>query len=465
MNIPLSIGHYKGRSGAANAMELVNMILEADSEGGAAPYTLFGTPGCKEYIDTGVIGSGRGGFSIPGKVLFVVGNYVFLINTSSQTAAHIYTISTTSGAIQWAENPDQVMFVDGTYGYVYTKSTQVVAKITDGDFPTPLSCTFKDGFGVVVAADSGKFFVSAIGDFTSWDALAFATAEYEPDNLVSCLASHESLFAFGSKTTQTYYNSGNSSFPFDNRQGANLQIGCGATNSPAKGENIIFWLDNHGIVRKLDGYSQQIISTRQIDYMISKLSTFADARGFVYVQEGKTFYVLIFPTDGLSLVYDMSVGGWHKRASYANDGLWRAAWIAQEGSLILAGDHSNGKIYQLDPDTFTDNSFPIKWHFTLQNINSEDQMLAHEMLSLKIDGGVGLSSGDDPKLWMTYSDDNGHTWSREKWRSMGKIGEYSKRIKFFNLGRSRGRIYKFSGTDPVRKLIVSAKLKGRELGY
>ncbi len=29
------------------------------------------------------------------------------------------------------------------------KATGAFATITDGDFPVPLSCTFKDGFGVV----------------------------------------------------------------------------------------------------------------------------------------------------------------------------------------------------------------------------------------------------------------------------------------------------------------------------
>ena len=465
MNIPLTIGHYKGRSGAANAMELVNMMVEPDTQGGAAPYTLFGAPGCLEYVDTGYIGHGRGGFSIPGKILCVIGAKFYSIDTSTAGATYVGELNTSTGAVQWAENPDEVMLIDSTNGYVYTKATGVLAEITDGDFPVPLSCTFKDGYGVVVQASTGKFYVSAINDFTSWDALDFTTAEYEPDNLVSCLSSHDSLFAFGQKTIQTYYNSGNSSFPFDNRPGANLQIGCGATNSPAKGENIIFWLDNHGIVRKLDGYNQSIISTRQIEYLISRLTTFADARGYTYVQEGKTFYVLIFPTNSLALIYDMATDQWYKRTSYAYDGMWRPSWIAQEKNLVLAGDFSNGKIYKLDPMTYTDNTYPIRWAFTLQNINSEDEMIAHEMLSLKIDGGVGLEDGIDPQMWMTYSDDNGHTWSKEKWRSMGKIGEYNTRIKFFNLGRSRGRVYKFGGTAPVKKVVISATLKGRPLGY
>lgn len=461
MNIPLTIGHYKGRSGAANAMELINLMVEGDQQGGATPYSLTGTPGCDIYIDTGIKGDGRGGFSYPGFVLAVVDTSLVLVTISTGSSVVVGSLYTSTGTIQWAENPTQIMFIDGTYGYVFTKATKVLVGITDTDFPTPLSCTFKDGYGVVVDSGTGKIYVSDINDFTSWDALSFTTAEYEPDNLVSVISSHDSLFAFGAKTIQTYYNSGNATYPFDNRPGANLQIGCGSTHSVARGENVIFWLDNHGLVRKIDGYSQIIISTRQIEYTISQLSTISDAKGFVYVQEGKTFYVLIFPTDKVALVYDMSTEQWHKRNSYEDE--WRVSWIAQDGLTVLAGDIDNGKIYQLDTSVYTDNLQTIKWTFTLQNINSDDEMIEHQMLSLKIDGGVGI--GDDPVLWMTYSDDNGHTWSREKWRSMGKIGEFDKRIKFWNLGRSRSRVYKFAGTAPVKRVIISAKLIGRPLGY
>lgn len=467
MNIPLSFGDYEGRSGSANASSMVNMMVETDSEGGAAPYHIVGTPGCKEFAYVGIAGEGRGGFRGNGYILAVVGMFMYSIDTDTGNSSLVGQLETTTGCVQWAENPEQIMVVDCTNGYVYTKATKVLKKITDADFPVPTSCAFKDGYGVVVEADTGKFFVSGINDFFSWGALAFTTAEYEPDNLVSCLASHDSLYAFGVDTTQTYYNSGNSSFPFDNRQGANMQIGCGATGSPAKGENIIFWLDSHGIVRKIDGYAQQIISTRQIEYKISQLDAFSDARGFVYTQEGHTFYVLIFPDSDLTLVYDLSTGMWHDRKSYASMSRWRPAWVVQEGKKVFAGDYSNGKVYQLDSETYTENAEALRWEFTLQNINTDRHMIIHNMLELHIESGVGIATGQgsDPMLWMTYSDDDGKTWSREKWRSMGKIGEFKKRIKFFGLGRSRSRVYKIGGSDPVKRVIISARLDGQTLGY
>jgi hypothetical protein len=467
MNIPLTLGNYVGRSGAANAMELVNLMVESDQQGGSAPFTLVGTPGCSEFGNSGTIGEGRGGFQIPGKVLFIVDKEVYTIDTTTAAISAVGTLTTTNGATFWSENPTQVLLTDGAKGYVYTKANGTFNAITDPDFPVPKASCFKDGWGVVVEASTGKFYVSALNDFTSWGTLDFTTAEYEPDNLVTAISSHDSLYALGTKTTQTYYNSGNSYFPFDNRAGANMTIGCGATSSPAKGKNLLFWLDEDGIVRMIDGYAQSTVSTRQIEYIIANLVTYADARGFVYTQEGHLFYVLIFPTDKLTLIYDTSTLQWHKRTSYANDGPWRPGWIVREGKTILAGDRTNGKIYKLDPDTYTDDGQPIRWEFTLQNVNSENKMIVHDWLELKIQSGVGLVSGQgsDPKLWMTYSDDDGASWSREKWKPMGKMGERQRRIRWPSLGRSRGRIYKFGGTDPVKKLIVNANLEGRVLGY
>jgi hypothetical protein len=163
----------------------------------------------------------------------------------------------------------------------------------------------------------------------------------------------------------------------------------------------------------------------------------------------------------------MSTDQWHERSSYPNDKIWRAYWVTQYGSLVLAGDRSNGKIYKLDTSVYTDNLEPIRINFTLKNVNSERFMIMHSLLELHLEAGVGLVSGqgDDPVIWMVYSDDDGQTWSHEKFRSLGKIGEYYERIKFYALGRSRSRVYSFFSSDPVKIVVSSARLEGKRLGY
>lgn len=467
MNIPLTLGHYDGRSGAANGSEAVNVMVEMDEQGGKQMYHLLGTPGCVEFTDTKYTLEGRGGYTIPGKVLFVIGSRLYSAETGDSAVTWVGSLETSTGTVQWAEGPSEILIIDGVSGYVYTKSTETIAKITDPDFPTPKACAFKDGYGVVVEASSGRFSVSEINDFTSWDTLAFTTAEFEPDNLVSCLSDQNSLIAFGEKTIQTYYNSGNSTFPMENRSGSSIHVGCASVNCPARGNNVVFWLDNTGMVRKLEGFTQSIVSTRQIDYLIAQLSDISDSKGFVYAQEGHTFYVLDFPTDELTLVYDLSTQQWHKRTSYASHGIWRPAWIAHDGTTVYAGDRNNGKVYTLDTNAFTDNNEPSSWAFTLQTISQDENPIVHDALKLYIHSGSALSTGQgsDPQFWMQYSDDSGKTWSRERWRSMGKIGEYNTKINYNNLGRSRHRIYRFGGTDPVLRLAVSASLTGRALDY
>jgi hypothetical protein len=58
---------------------------------------------------------------------------------------------------------------------------------------------------------------------------------------------------------------------------------------------------------------------------------------------------------------------------------------------------------------------------------------------------------------LRWSDDGGHTWSSEHWKSMGAIGKFGKRTIWRRLGATmkiRDRVYEVSGTDPVRIYIM-----------
>ena len=62
---------------------------------------------------------------------------------------------------------------------------------------------------------------------------------------------------------------------------------------------------------------------------------------------------------------------------------------------------------------------------------------------------------------LRWSDDGGHTWSSEHWKSMGRIGETDVRVIWRRLGMTtkiRDRVYEVSGTDPVQIAIMGAEL-------
>jgi hypothetical protein len=59
---------------------------------------------------------------------------------------------------------------------------------------------------------------------------------------------------------------------------------------------------------------------------------------------------------------------------------------------------------------------------------------------------------------LRYSEDQGQTWSSERWATVGALGHFSTRPQWHRLGSSRARVYEMAGTDPVRIVIDNLQL-------
>lgn len=61
----------------------------------------------------------------------------------------------------------------------------------------------------------------------------------------------------------------------------------------------------------------------------------------------------------------------------------------------------------------------------------------------------------DPQWRLNVSDDGGRTWSTlVKPRSIGKLGEYQRRLRWLKMGQARERMVRLECTDPVRRNII-----------
>ena len=95
-------------------------------------------------------------------------------------------------------------------------------------------------------------------------------------------------------------------------------------------------------------------------------------------------------------------------------------------------------------------------------------MLAEDGDVITTESGVAIyattspvTQGVNPQIMLRWSDDGGHTWTGDRWASMGKIGEYGTRVIWRRLGMTtkiRDRVYEISGTDPVKVDIMGAEL-------
>jgi hypothetical protein len=125
----------------------------------------------------------------------------------------------------------------------------------------------------------------------------------------------------------------------------------------------------------------------------------------------------------------------------------------------IVGDFQNGLLYQLSMDTFTDYYQPIKRQRAGQVINKDRIKVSHHSFEIDMEVGAGLDAlvqGSEPIGLLDWSDDGGHTWSNYHKMSLGKIGEFTRRVKWNRLGMSRNRVYRFTISDPIKIVIFGA---------
>jgi hypothetical protein len=500
MKTPILGSSYIVRSVNAADNRMVNLFPEIIADGGKEPAFLQRAPGLRELVrfPTGPI---RG--------LWTFGNYAYAV-----AGGRFYKIDSDwnyvdkgavlgSSPVNMVDNGTQLFIAAGAYGYIYNANTDVFAEITDPDFAGAVGVGFLDGYFVFNEPNSQKFWVTSLYDGTSVDPLDFASAEGSPDDLVTLIVDHREVWLFGQTSVEVWYNAGLPDFPLARIQGAFNEIGCQAPYSVAKLDNALFWLGKdargNGVVYRSKGYTGERVSTHAVEWQIQQYTTLADAVAYTYQQDGHAFYVLNFPTANTTWVYDVATGVWHERAGWENSNFTRHRGQCQMNynNEIVVGDYVSGVLYAYDMSVYTEADTIQKWLRSWRALPTGQNNLkrtAQHSLQLDCESGVGLSGstvesefvlaaesdelilteadkligcgstfvqGADPQVMLRWSDDGGHTWSNEHWKSMGKIGQYGTRVIWRRLGmtlRLRDRVYEISGTDPVKIAIMGAEL-------
>ena len=473
MKSPILGASYVTRSVNAADSRMVNMFPEVIPEGGLEPAFLQRAPGLAflQTVGTGPI-RGLWAHQTNGSDFYVVsGNAVYKLTSTTATPTLLGSVNGT-GPVSIADNGTQIVFACNPDAFVYNETLGTFAQIVDPDFPGAQMVAYLDGYFVFNQPNSQLIWVTQLLDGTQIDPLDFASAEGSPDGVVALIVDHRELWVFGTDSTEVWYDAGLADFPLARIQGAFNEIGCVAPYSVAKMDNSLFWLGTdargQGIVYRANGYTGSRVSTHAVEWQIQQYATISDAVAYTYQQDGHSFYVLNFPTANTTWVFDAATQAWHERAGLVNGLFVRQRANNQCNFLgtIVVGDFENGNIYALDLDTFEDNGSPQRWLRSWRALptgQNNFKRTAQHSLQLTCETGVGLATGQgsDPQVMLEWSDDGGHTWSNEHWASMGAIGGYSTRVIWRRLGMTmklRDRVYRVSGTDPVRLFVTGAEL-------
>lgn len=317
---------------------------------------------------------------------------------------------------------------------------------------------FMDGFFLWNDPNnSGRFFKSKGYDGTDIDALEFATAERSPDELEGLLKTDRILWLVGKTTAEAWHNSGAADFPFEPIQSGFSEWGTAALYSLIETAGLAFWIsqneEGNGMVIMANGLQIGIISTPEIAAEIAAIDNISDCYSLTYQAFQHTFVAFTFPSGQKTIVYDTTEKRWHTWHS-KELGYHRSTGHTFVYNKHLVGDPRTGRVYELDYSNYTDNGDSITRIRRSVVFHADERGIDWESVGIDIKEGVGDATTPDPQLHLRWRDANG-PWSNYHSRSMGKIGERNKKLRWRQVGFSdTSRVYEILVADPVPAVLL-----------
>ena len=404
------------------------------------------------------------------QLFIVVDDGVYSVDPDG-ARTRIGTLLTRRGTVGMRIGLNQLVIVDGPYGYYYTLDSLRFSRIYSDGWLGSFTVEYFGGRFIFIDPNSQTFYYSAIEDASNIDPLEFATANAAADKLVGQAVMGKVLVLLGDTSGELWQDAGLADFTLQANTGARIEAGLLAPFAIGELDNSIFWLGRDargaGMVYRLEGFQPVRISTMAIEQKIQESITdgndVSQAVAYTYQQGGHSFFVLQVPGLDTTWAYDASSGQWHERAelidgAYAQHrGIYHAYCY---GANLIAGD--NNIIYEYDVEANTNAGDVlvrdrISPHQSAPSLNR----LFFSRFELDCVVGEGVASQAPATVMLRYSNDGGNEWSSWRYQSLGAVGQYTQRARFLRCGSGRDRVWQVRCTDDVPFAVVGAAIEVR----
>jgi len=450
MRLAFGTQAYKLRTLPLSAQDLINYHVVPAPPAADTFAAVVPDYGILELVRIGT-GFFRGGEVINGVPYVVVGQTLYRI-TVKFVAEALGTIPGDKFVDIVGDETHVVLLASGR-GFVYDNTG--INEITAEGFPK--GATWLEevaGYYLAGFPDSEEFALSNNRAPLEWDSLDFASAEQYPDDVIRGKRLLGEVVMFGRESYEIFYDSGNADFPFTREPNGFGEIGLISRYAVVSSDSSLFFVGHDGVIYRLNGYKAIRISTDAIEQAIEDA---ADKTCFMlsWNEGGSKFISVSF--DDKTFAFNIATQLWNRKQSYGLN-RWRPLFILRAYDQWLTGDFYSNILGALDANTFTEFGNVLRGVIVSPPVTKDNQIVAHDRLELLFEQGVGLQEGQgfDPQVMLRFSDTAGRKWSGEKWRPIGKVGEYLRRALWNRLGSARHRIYELTISDPVPRTLVLA---------
>ena len=429
----------------AAVQRAVNLYLkQIDGLGEARQLMMVSAPGLVAYLSLGM--EIREQRQVEGRWFVVAGSILYEIIAG--VATNRGTINSSSGTVGMSHNNTQLTIVDGADGWVLMLATNVFAQITSPGWLGSNTANYLDGYTIFVAPGTDQFYVAALDDSSTLDALDFSSADVQPDRIVRSLVLHRELILLGLYSTEIWINSGGALFPFQRYNSAQIDIGCVGRDAVIIASDAMFWIGQtrtgSGIVYKMVGHSPQRVSTSCVEQQLKTSTDLTQARMWTYLVDGHEFIGINAPGMGTTFVYDAATQQWSERAEWAAGySAFRATSVCFVDGQHYAGD-ALGDIYRFDADVYQYGGDVVMRERTWPHLVSPSmEPITFKALEL------ACTTGHGGQVSLELSNDGGFNFGPALLRSLGAVGRWMERIRWLPLGTARDRVFRVRCSDNV----------------
>jgi hypothetical protein len=424
MKLPYGISAYQRTRGNLPSLELVNMFVEQSNSQGVILQSR------KALAQVADVGTGPVRATLAEDGVFSGDRFTLSGNNFYRGSTLLGTVSG-SGVATIAANETEVLICAGEAIYSYNGTN--FAKVTFPDSAAVCAIAYNAGYFFALRAGTGQWYFSAVEDGRTWDALDFATAENEPDQLLDLVFLDGVLILAGTNSIEFWGATGDADLPYSPIQQRVFEQGIIATGCIATVDNTFYWIGRDKITYR-NGDVPQAIADDGIVEKAEDSDTFR-----LYVLEDERHKFLCQRHDANTMVYDVTTQQWCEFKSYGRDNFRAGPGF---------GDDTTGKIWSFSGY----DEGPIERLFMAGSVLEQAVQIDNLRMVCEV-GTTPNLTGDyaEPVIEMAYSDDAGNTFSDYEAESIGRQGQYRQRVEWRALGMfdDPGVLFKFRITDPV----------------
>lgn len=380
-------------------------------------------------------------------------------NPSVITTAAAHGLTTGNKVILRGHSGSTPSIIGTTYTVTVTSPTTFTIPVnvtvggtggTIGVFPSPNlgQLLYFDGYLFTFKTD-GSLCNCDLDDARLWDPTKFIVPLMDNGNPIGIARQANFLITFMEHATQAYYNAANATgSPLTNYEQAMLQVGCVAPLSLVCEESYVTWVgqsDTGGYtIYQLTGLANaKSIGDPTIDRVLNaEGTTVSQATAYFARSCGHAFYVLTLQNANRTFVYDYDTELWVEWTDSAGGHLPVINFAAHSGGLI-AQHETNGKIYNLSPTIYQDDSTNFEVSATTSRMDL-DTLNRKFVKSLELIGDIQATT---TPVSVQYSDDDWNTFSTA--RTFDMVDARPMGVGFGNFRRRAWKV-SYSGNNPLR---------------